>query len=216
MPASAFRLEQLFGSKTRARLLGLFLQNSDKSFFVRELTRKIDAQLNSVRRELKNLIELGLVLEKEGKGEAQSKVLAERKKYYIVNTGFLLYNDLRSLFKKVQILVKQNLVQEIQAKGDIDFLVFTGRFVDDANVPTDILIIGSIDTKALQKVVSEFETELGYEINYTLMPKEEFLYRRQITDRFLFSILEGEKVVMVDRLHITDAPAAQTVSPPAA
>ncbi len=207
MAASAFRLEQLFGSKTRARLLGLFLQNSDKSFFVRELTRKIDAQLNSVRRELKNLIELGLVLEKEGtKGEAQSKVLAERKKYYVVNTGFLLYNDLRSLFKKVQILLKQNLVQEIQAKGDIDFLVFTGRFVDDKEVPTDILIIGSIDQKALQKVVSEFETELGYEINYTLMPKEEFLYRRQITDRFLFSILEGEKVVMIDRLHITDAP----------
>ena len=142
----------------------------------------------------------------------QSKVLAERKKYYIVNTGFLLYADLRSLFKKVQILLKQNLVQEIQAKGNIDFLVFTGRFVDDATVPTDILIIGSIDQKVLQKVVSEFETELGYEINYTLMPKEEFLYRRQITDRFLFSILEGEKVVMVDRLHITDAPKASPVS----
>ena len=37
------------------------------------------------------------------------------------------------------------------------------------------------------------------------MPKEEFTYRRQIADRFLFSILEGEKVVMVDRLHVIDS-----------
>ena len=203
MTKPGFRLEQLFGSKTRARLLGLFVQNPDRSFYVRELTRKIDAQLNSVRRELKNLVELGLVLEKEGTGEPQSKVLAERKKYYVVNSTFLLYGDLRSLYKKVQILLKQNLVQEIQGKGEIDFLVFTGRFTDATEIPTDILIIGSIDQKALQKVVSEFESELGYEINYTLMPREEFLYRRQITDRFLFSILEGEKVVMVDNVHLT-------------
>jgi predicted transcriptional regulator len=206
MSTSSFRIEQLFGSKTRARLLALFLENPEQSFFVRELTRKIDAQLNSVRRELQNLIELGLVVESTEQESAKSKVLSERKKFYLVNTNFLLFHDLRNLFRKIQILLKQSLVQEIQSRGDVDLLVFTGRFVDNPNVQTDILIVGSIDQKTLQKVVSEFETELGYEINYTLMPKEEFLYRRQITDRFLFSILEGEKVVMVDKLKVTAQP----------
>ena len=62
MQKKGFRLEQLFGSKTRARLLGIFLQHPQDFFYVRELTRKIGAQLNSVRRELKNLIDIGLVI----------------------------------------------------------------------------------------------------------------------------------------------------------
>jgi len=203
MSTPSFRIEQLFGSKTRARLLGLFLENPEESFFVRELTRKINAQLNSVRRELQNLIELGLVIESTGPDNSKSKTLSERKKFYLANTNFLLFHDLRNLFRKIQILLKQSLVQEIKARGDVDLLIFTGRFVDNGNVQTDILIVGSIDQKSLQKVVSEFEKELGYEINYTLMPKDEFNYRRQITDRFLFAILEGEKVVMVDNLGVT-------------
>lgn len=200
-PQNTFRLEQLFGSKTRARLLGLFFQNPDSAFFVRELTRKIGAQLNSVRRELKNLQEIGLVYE-QGKDVTKktSKALSEKKKYYSINKDFLLFNDLKTLFKKVQILLKQNLVQEIQKKGTIDFFAFTGRFVDSTDVPTDILIVGSVDQKNLEKVVSGFEAQMGHEINYTLMPREEFLYRKQITDRFLFSILEGDKIVMINKL----------------
>ena len=61
---------------------------------------------------------------------------------------------------------------------------------------------GEVEPKALQKVVAQFEEELGHEINYTLLKKEEFLYRRQVTDRFLFSILEGEKIVMIDRVAV--------------
>jgi len=203
MATPNFRIEQLFGSKTRARLLSLFLDNPEQSFFVRELTRKISAQLNSVRRELQNLIELGLVVENQSSPAGRAKALSERKKFYTANTNFLLFHDLRNLFRKIQILLKQNLVQEITNRGDVDLLIFTGRFVDNPNVQTDILIVGNIDQKTLQKVVSEFEAELGYEINYTLMPREEFNYRRQITDRFLFAILEGEKVVMVDKLQVT-------------
>lgn len=202
MEHADFKLEQLFGSKTRARLLGLFLQYPEKPFFVRELTRKIDAQLNSVRRELKNLMELGLVVENQGGAVASSRnnSLADKKKFYIVNSNFVLFEDLKSLFKKVQILVKNNLVQEIDEKGEIAYAVFTGRFVDNKETQTDLLIIGEINQKILQKVVSEFESELGHEINYTLMPKEEFLYRQQVTDRFLMSILNGEKIVTINRL----------------
>ena len=202
MAKQTFKLEQLFGSKTRARLIGLFLANPDTFFFVRELTRKIDAQLNSVRRELKNLIQLGLIVELAPKKNLKKKVaLSEKKKFYGVNQDFILYADLRSLFKKVQILLKKNLVQEIEKQGRIDYFAFTGHFVDDSEVPTDIIIIGDIKQKILEKMISEFEAEVTHEINYTLMNKEEFIYRQQVTDRFLASILNGKKVIMVDKLH---------------
>ena len=134
MVKKAFKLEHMFGSKTRARLMGLFLQHPDDAFYVRELTRKIDAQLNSVRRELKNLIEMGLISEKRADSPVKSKALSEKKKYYIVNTDFILYEDLRALFQKVQILLKHNLVQEIDNKGKIFYFAFTGRFVDATDI----------------------------------------------------------------------------------
>ena len=180
--------------------MGLFLQHSKESFFVRELTRRIDAQLNSVRRELQNLIEVGLILEKRADEKTKSSSLTDKKKYYCANTDFILFEDLRSLFQKMQILIKQNLVQEIDEKGQIDYFAFTGRFVNDPSIPTDILIVGSINQTDLQKLIARFETEVPYEINYTLMPKAEFVDRKHVADRFLTSVLTGEKIVMIDRL----------------
>lgn len=197
-----FKLEQLFGSKTRARLLAVFLQQPEQAFFVRELTRKIDAQLNSVRRELQNLVELGIVMERADKPVSDASAPAEKKKYYVANPGFVLFEDLRGLFTKASVFLKHNLVQEIDDHGDIVYLAFTGRFVGNPDIPTDILIVGSIEAKSLQKVVSVFEGELGHEINYTLMPKEEFAYRREVTDRFLLSLLSGDKIVMIDRVTV--------------
>jgi predicted transcriptional regulator len=197
MVSTSFKLEQLFGSKTRARLLALLLQYPDEAFFVRELTRKIDAQLNSVRRELQNLMELGLVEEKEGK---TGPTLAEKKKYYGVNKSSIIYEDLRSLFQKISVLLKNTFVQELDSKGQVDYFVFTGRFINDSQVPTDILVVGDIEDVSLQKMIQGFEKELGHEINFTHMQKEEFVYRRQVSDQFLASIMDNNNIVMIDRL----------------
>ena len=59
-------LEKLFGSKTRAKLLALFFENTEKSYYVREITRVIEEQINSVRRELTNLSALGLGEDRSG------------------------------------------------------------------------------------------------------------------------------------------------------
>ncbi len=202
MTKPIFKLEQMFGSKTRARLIGLFLQYPKETFFVRELTRRIDAQLNSVRRELKNLIEMGLIIEKHSDQRKKGKALSEKKKYYTANQSFILFDDLRAVFQKIQILLKQNLVQEIDENGSIIFFAFTGRFIDAPEIPTDLFIVGTMKPGSLEKVISKFETEFNYEVNYTLMTKEEFLDRKQIGDRFLLSLLNTDKIVMIDRLSV--------------
>ncbi len=200
MKQQIFNIEHMFGSKTRARLMSLFLQQPKEVFYVRELTRRIDAQLNSVRRELKNLMDLGLILEKQSDTTRVAGTLAEKKKFYMANVDFILFDDLRSLFQKVQILLKQNLVQEIDEKGSIYYFAFTGRFVDAKDISTDMLIVGDIKQELLEEMIKKFEAEIPYEINYTLMPKDEFRDRRQVADRFLSSILNAEKVVMIDRI----------------
>ncbi len=198
-----FKLEHLFGSKTRARLLGLFLMHPETAFFVRELTRKIDAQLNSVRRELKNLIDLGLVVERVGDVPVKTgAALSEKKKYYIVNVDFILFEDLRQLFKKVQLLLKNGLVQDLSKVGGVDYLAFTGRFIERTDMPTDLFIVGSVSVEDVQRTVAALEKELGHEVNYTLMSREEFKYRRELNDRFIQSIVRPENIVTVNTIDV--------------
>ena len=197
-----FRIEQLFGSRTRARLLTLFLENSDRAFYVRELTRRIDAQLNAVRRELKNLVDVGVVLEVEGKiiptevKDDEPGVKGEKKKFYRANMEFPLFEDLRAVMRKAAVLMNREIVRVLREKGDIDLILLTGRFVDATTVPTDLLIVGTIDPEHLAEAIREFERDIAREVNFTAMPKEEFLYRRDVGDRFLAAILDAKRVVL--------------------
>lgn len=200
-----FRIEQLFGSKTRARLLSLFLETPERAFYVRELTRRIDAQLNSVRRELKNLVDMGMVLEVEGKilptereDSEPSEGKIEKKKYYQANATFPLFEDMRVLMKKASVLMNNSIARELKSKGRVDLLLLTGRFADVNSVATDVLIVGDIEPTVLQKTIAAFEQDIGREVNYTYMPKDEFLYRREVGDRFLANILQAKTIVLVN------------------
>src|SRR5271163_632218 len=81
-------IEQLFGSKTRVKLLQLFYSNPNRSFYVREITRKIDEQINSVRRELANLLSIGII----------SSDTNNNRLYYEVNQKYEYYPPLVTIF----------------------------------------------------------------------------------------------------------------------
>src|SRR5438477_11347083 len=81
-------IEQLFGSKTRVKLLQLFYSNPNRSFYVREITRKIDEQINSVRRELANLLSIGII----------ASDTTNNRLYYEVNQSYEFYEPLRAIF----------------------------------------------------------------------------------------------------------------------
>lgn len=185
-----FGVEQLFGSKTRSRLLQLFLKNPDQAYYVRELTRKIGAQLNSVRRELTNLVELGVVKEVDTPDGNAS----DRKKYYQVDTAFGLFEELKALFTKASVLIQQDLVRVLVDEQPIQVLILTGLFTGNTDQETDMLIVGAPSAKKLKERIAGFEEELGCELNYTVMPTDEYLYRRDISDRFLMSILDAESI----------------------
>src|SRR3982751_302178 len=81
-------VEQLFGSKTRVKLLQLFYSNPNRSFYVREITRKIDEQINSVRRELSNLLSIGIIV-----SDANNNRL-----YYEVSQDYEYYQPFAMIF----------------------------------------------------------------------------------------------------------------------
>jgi predicted transcriptional regulator len=207
-------LEQLFGSKTRVRLLRLFFDEPQAAFFVRELTRKIGAQINAVRNELTNLMHMGILTEvgAEARGDdeeerAKDKRVAQRK-YYKLAQDSTVYPELRALFLKSRILVEKDFVRKLSESGSVGYLALTGYFTGVDDAPTDVLMIGRINRDRVAALIRAFQKEVGREINYTVMTPQEYKYRREVTDRFLYSILESKKIVVVDTVQEKELEAA--------
>lgn len=208
-------LGRLFGSNSRVQILKLFLSQPEKSFYIRQIARDLDLQLNSVRRELENLEKFGLLQigEERGpdgeefektseKGKKNKAETIKEKKFYCVNSGFTLYGEIRNLMMKSQVLCERDFVQKIQKMGKIRLFILTGCFVNEVNAKVDLLLIGKVNKDKVIRIIQDLERNLGREINFTLMDEKEFKYRRDMTDVFLFDILERKKIIVVDELGV--------------
>ena len=169
-------LEQLFGSKTRVKLLHIFFHSPERPFYVRELARLAESQLNAVRRELGNLQKVGIIMPVVVDAvEAEESTGTGRSKYYKLDPSCLLHTELKSLLFKAQILYERELIEVLKAKaGKIKMLLFTGCFTDAKNAETDILLVGEIRPMLVSKLVADFEKKLGKPLRYTIMSEKEF------------------------------------------
>jgi hypothetical protein len=183
-------LEQLFGSRTRVKLLRLFLTNPGTPFYVREISRKVGEQLNSVRRELANLSRLSAI-EVSAEGD---------KKYYQLNSKFVLADELKAVLLKSQILVEQDLIKRIREAGRVKYFALTGTFTGAKQSPTDIIVVGKLDRASFLKAIERFQREVGKELNYTVLSAREYNERRNLGDKFILTILNNPKVVVVDEI----------------
>lgn len=185
-------VEQLFGSKTRVKLLQLFYGNPNRSFYVREITRKIDEQINSVRRELANLLSIGII----------SSENTNNKLYYEVNQKYDYYKPLSQIFSNS---VSKTSVEEaekddeLKILGNVDLAILTGQFTRDERSGVDLLLVGDLNQTQVGKYVAELEKKENRVIRYATMPSAEYSYRINLNDRFLTTVLESKKQVLVDK-----------------
>ncbi len=196
-------IDALFGSKTRVKLLHLFLNNPGKAFYVREITRLIDEQINSVRRELANMIGVGII----------TSETADNKLYYQVSQRYEYYVPLRAIFadEKVAALESSDEAQDSTWKDDLrqlqgaKIVLLSGVFVDGSRSGVDLLIAGDVRPAQLKKVIKGIESFEGRELNYTYMTYEDFYYRLSVRDRFVNEIIGNKYQLLVDKENILKA-----------
>ncbi len=195
-------LAKLFGSTARVKILKLFLLNPDTSYYMRQISRHLNLQLSAVRRELENLETLGLLESRQGEeheeGMKDEKGNKNDRKYFQANREFILFNEIRELIIKAQVLCERDFTDKLKKLGSIKMLILSGLFINDKQAPVDMLIVGNFDTNKVAKLVKNLEEELVNEVNYAVLSEEDFQYRRQVTDVFLYSVLGGKKIVVID------------------
>jgi DNA-binding transcriptional ArsR family regulator len=186
--------ETLFGSKTRVKLLSLLLANPGHAFYVREMTRKIEEQINSVRRELLNLKAIGLVKSTEKRG----------KVYYEVNQKFDFYPELKKMFDKADKNLdnEDKLTVSFRRAGEMVFVALMGGFVGDSSSPVDLFIVGEVDKRKLKPIVAELEKEIHREVNFCIMSQDEYDDRKMLFDRFLTEIEGSPKKILINYLDM--------------
>jgi len=193
-------IEQLFGSKTRVKLLYLFYGNPNRPFYVREITRKVDEQINSVRRELANLLSIGII----------KSDTANNKLYYEVNQSYDFYTPLSQIFgdapttgeasEDTMGATLESATQKYWATaGNLDLIVYTGAFTRDESAGIDILLVGQGNKTVIAKLVEGLEKQEGKELRYTLMDTDTAEYRSQINDRFWSDLQKSKKQIIVDK-----------------
>ncbi len=75
---------------------------------------------------------------------------------------------------------------------------------------TDVLIVGNVNRVKLRRLLRRFQRDFDRELSYTVMTPAEFKYRNDLTDRFLYTILESPKIVIVDKFHTLTRPPSLT------
>ena len=204
-------LNALFGSTARVKILNFLLLNEEQAYELSALSKELSLSSAALRHELNNLVGFGLLKEEikffdrpvrqSGRLTRKKNRLPLEKKFFLVRRDFLLYPEIKALFSKAQILSSQKFVSGLEKISRPKFLALTGLFTNYPEAQTDILFVGTLRRPAFLKLLKELERDLGREINYTILNEREFNYRRSVMDIFLYNILEGKTLVLINNLE---------------
>ena len=186
-------IDSLFGSKTRVKLLYLFLNNPEKSFYVREITRMIDEQINSVRRELANMVSVGIV-----KQDA-----IDNKLYYSVNEDYpyvkplmVIFSDKNNDDKKPASASWEDSIKRIRG---LKIAITAGKLDIGSIASVDLLLVGdNMSAVAIKNLIKRIEKAKKSEINYAIMTYDDFYYRMSVKDRFIMDMIRNKHSVLLD------------------
>ena len=181
-------LEELFVSRVRVKILQLFLTSPAGLFHVREIVRRVDEEINAVRRELARMEKFGMVA---------SEWRANRRLYRL-KRDYIFYSELLGLVAKTSGL-GGGIVKKRQNLGKIKYAFLATRFLEGKTETenVDLLIVGQVVLPELQALIADEQAKRETEINYSYMDVAEFQFRVKRRDPFILRVLTQPKVMLI-------------------
>ncbi len=183
-------LSDIITSRVRVKVLELFFSNINELYHVRGIARELKEEINAVRLVLAGLEKAG-VIKKETRGN---------RVYYWPRQDYPFFEDVLSMVAKTTGLGAR-IIENRRKVGNINWVMFSGRFVRRIRRlkedEVDILVVGDIVLPELATLIRHEEAARNMEINYTVMSREEFEFRKKRRDPFLLSVLSSSRVMII-------------------
>lgn len=182
-------MDDIFVSKVRVKMLQLFLTTSDPLLHVREIVRRVDEEINAVRRELARMEKYGLV---------GSEWRANRRLYHF-KKDYEYYPELLGMVIKSTGL-GGDIIKNRSKLGKIKYAMMATRFVrNEPSDPEDVdlLVVGQLVLPELQSIIADEQSRREREINYSYMDEAEFHFRVRRRDPFILRVLTQAKIMLI-------------------
>ena len=194
------KLSKLFGSEDRVKIMRLFLLNTEALFDRNEIRARCKVGLNSLRKEIHNLADVGFI----GPKTVTVEGLRGRKKVekWGINGKFTYLRPLKNLLFNVEVFKKEDVLRKIRETGQIKLIIVAGIFINNDDSRTDLFVVGDkINKRAFNSVVKDMESQIGRELNYGIMESEDYRYRLFVFDKFIRDILDYPHEVLLDKIE---------------
>ncbi len=182
-------LEGLLGSKSRARLLAIFVTHPTEEFYAQRLTTAARLAETSVRYELPRLEQLGLLTSRrEG-----------REKRYRINDHHPLLPELKRIVYKTAGLgdALQDALRSVPGAKTVFIYGSVAKGDERSTSDIDLFILGKPDQTRLATALREAEGRLSREVNLVIMGEEEWRRRRKAGESFITELLRSPKIFLV-------------------
>ena len=170
----------------RGHVLAATLTQPDKWWYLSELAQFLRTTPSSLQRELKALVEGG-ILQQRREGT---------RSYFKAETRSPVFPELRGLLEKtVGVLpTLRQALEPFQARLACAFVYGSvARRQEHALSDVDLLVIGGVGLAELAPALRKAEGRLGREVNVTSYSGSEFRKKVMAEDHFLSEVLRGPK-----------------------
>lgn len=184
-------LKQIIPSKTRRKVLELLFLHPSKNLYLRRIVRQIGEEVNAVKRELDILTSAKLLVRER----------RLNKVFYRLNENWLYYDEFLRIFAKRSFLAKE-FIRNLPKIGRVKFIAFSEKLIKKTPIKENevyILLVGTIVVPEVNAIIAKIEKEIGQEVNYTVMTKEEFEFRKKNNDPFIWRFLRQPKIMLVGK-----------------
>lgn len=182
-------LDSLIPSKVRRKILELYFTNIEKAFYLREVVRLIDEEVNAVKRELE-ILHSARLLTREHR---------TNKIFYTLNKNYIFFDEFLRVFTKESGLAKM-IYRNSSKLGKVKFISISLKYPKRIPIKEDeiyVLFVGIMVMPEIEGIMQAARGEVGFDINYTVMTEEEFVYRKRNNDPFMGKFLKQPKVMIV-------------------
>jgi predicted nucleotidyltransferase len=176
-------------TKNQTLILGIFFNDPEKSYYLRELGRLIEKEPGVFQRDINKLVESGILLSE----------YRANSRFFKLNKNHPLYKELKSIFLKT-VGAEGRLKEILKGIKNINIAFIFGSFAkgkEDTFSDIDLMIIGDPDENELVSKIIEIEKELDREINYHIFSPIDWKKRLKEKDSFLENVLSQPKIFLI-------------------